>query len=166
MPDTTTPLLNIVKPAVGVKDPAKQWGYKINENFDKIDVFGLEHEISGAHKSGIISHSSLIGLTNYDDHTQYLPRDGSRGMSNALDMGGFGISNLCNPVGLLDAVTKDYVDSSGGTESQGFISYWEGSYDELFYLPVKSYGVLYRVMEQNQYYVKDLNESGGVRAVF
>ena len=38
MADTITPELGLTKPEVGVVDLTKEWGEKLNENFDKLDT--------------------------------------------------------------------------------------------------------------------------------
>ena len=86
MADSYTSNLNIRKPQVGVTDSTADWGDKINDDLDLIDVaLGTQHNADGSHKAGYIDHGGLIGLAD-DDHTQYLLITGTRAMTGALQV--------------------------------------------------------------------------------
>ena len=70
-------------------------------DFRDVKVFG-----SGS----ATDHGSLGGLLD-DDHTIYLRADGNRAMQGDLDMAGFKVVSLADPVSDSDAATKFYVDS-------------------------------------------------------
>lgn len=64
----------------------------------------------GANQAVIdIDHGSLSGLTD-DDHTIYLLADGTRALSDDLDMGSNKITDLATPTADGDAASKGYVD--------------------------------------------------------
>jgi len=68
---------------------------------DSLTVSGVSVDISGG---GITAHSTLSGLTEGDDHTQYILADGTRAFSSTVS----GIS----PTAEAHLATKAYVDSN------------------------------------------------------
>lgn len=80
---------------------------------------------------GVTDHGLLTGIGD-DDHAQYVPRSGVRGMLAALSLGGFKVTNLGTPTAGTDAATKAYVDATAGfapsgTPSPGDVVKWNGS---------------------------------------
>ena len=50
--------------------------------------------VRGGAGTSVTSHTSLADLTNFDDHTQYIPASGARGLTGAWDAGTFEIRAL------------------------------------------------------------------------
>jgi len=146
MSDIITPYFSLIMPDVDVEDPVTAWGDKLNENFSKLDVLGLEHSIDGTHILTKIDHGGIIGLGD-DDHIQYLPVNGTRGMSSNLSLGNYRIVDLEDPIDAKDAVNKDYLDNN-------IMHYWEGTYEEMYNTGATEGNWLYYVKDDGmkQYY--------------
>lgn len=60
--------------------------------------------------AGTTSHNLLANLT-LDDHLQYLLTNGARILTGKMNLGGYNVTNMSDPVGAQDAATKAYVDA-------------------------------------------------------
>jgi hypothetical protein len=86
-------------------------------NSADVDLFKLD----GSDLFQMLSHPYLPGdataALQATTKQQVLLRDGSQAMQAALNMGGFAITNVLNPVNAQDAATKAYVDSADANKA-------------------------------------------------
>lgn len=64
----------------------------------KVDLRGLTPAGSPSAAGGITDHGNLAGLTDIADHPDYVVLDGTRPMTAAMDLGGFGVADPGNVI--------------------------------------------------------------------
>jgi len=72
----------------------------------------VDNEVATLSGSIVLDHGGLTGLDD-DDHTQYVPTDGSRGFTNTVS----GV----DPIQLYHLATKNYIDTELATVSGGIV---------------------------------------------
>jgi hypothetical protein len=87
-------------------------------------IQGIQGETGPA---GTTSHNLLLNLS-LDDHLQYLLTNGARILTGKMNLGGFNITNMSNPIGAQDAATKNYVDTNDDTHSTADRAYTDGKF--------------------------------------
>jgi len=100
-------------------------GIDPTESYHLTTRWYVDDQISTLSGSIVLDHGSLSGLED-DDHTQYVPTDGSRGFTNTVS----GVY----PVSDYDLTTKEYVDDQfstlSGTRKWGRIACIDGNRDQ------------------------------------
>lgn len=87
-----------------------------NANHDIFIDLVLLRKIPTGGGGGVTDHGHLGGLTDYEDHPGFLLIDGSRAMTDALNMGGQAITNVGNVDGVdISGHVADTIDPHGST---------------------------------------------------